>query len=80
MPLALFRNGNDDMPLGGVGPELDRLPLFAWAAGTDLAAGCDCDLRELPAADVPASAAALDLCKLRLNSVDDPVVAEGVDG
>lgn len=80
MPLALFWDDNDGMPLACVGPELDKLGPFVGAAGIDLEAGCDCDLRELPAADIPASAAALDLCELRLNSADDPAVVEGVDG
>lgn len=80
MPLALFRDDSDGMPLACVGPELDKIPLFVGAVGIDLEAGCDCDLRELPAADIPASVAALDLCELRLNSDDDPAVAEGVDG
>jgi len=80
MPLALFRGGKMDSPLGGVGPVLEKLLLPGWATGTDLEAGCDCDLSELPAPDVPASAAALDRCRLLLNSVGAPVVAAGVDG
>ena len=60
MPLALFRGVNMDSPFGGVGPLLEKPPLLDGTTGTDLDAGWDCDLSELPVPDVPVSAAALD--------------------